>query len=172
MRNKYSKEFDEFVFKNCNKFTFDNLRKKCEKKFNMNIEPNAFRKYLYRRKVHCIDYNENLAIGGRRLTKPIGYEWVRDDGLILIKVAEPSVWIYKQRYIYEKHYGKLKKGEMVIFLDGDRNNYDIDNLKAVTTREYLFARNKGLLSDDKDITRTSMLLGKMYYKTKEIGNEK
>ena len=27
------------------------------------------------------------------------------------------------------------------------------------------------LSNDKDITRTSMLLGKMYYKTKEIGNE-
>lgn len=172
MRNKYSKEFDNYVIKNCAKYNKEDLRKKCEKKFNMDINLNSFSKHLYRINAHCKDYNPNLAIGGiLSNSKPIGSELHRADGYVVVKVAQPNIWKYKHRLIYEQEYGELKKGEMVIFLDGDRNNYDIDNLKAVTIREYLFARNKGLLSNDKDITRTSMLLGKIYYKTKEIENE-
>ena len=43
-------------------------------------------------------------------------------------------YIPLQRYIYEQAYGKLKKGEFVIFLDGDRNNFDLDNLVAINRK--------------------------------------
>lgn len=61
---------------------------------------------------------------------------------------------------------------MVIFLDGNRNNFDINNLKAVTTREYLYARNKKILSKDKEVNRTSLLCGELYYKIKEKEKKK
>ena len=49
-----------------------------------------------------------------------------------------SVWnknyMPLQKYIYEQAFGKLKDDEFVIFLDGDRNNFDLDNLAVVNKK--------------------------------------
>ena len=74
---------------------------------------------------------------------------------------------YKQRLIYKEYYGEIPKGHMIIFLDGDRTNYDINNLKAVSTPEYLCARNKGLISNDKETTKTGFMVVDLLNKTKE-----
>lgn len=44
--------------------------------------------------------------------------------------------IQKHRYIWEQHYGPIKPGEVVIFLDGDRSNFDIDNLCCISRRHF------------------------------------
>lgn len=168
MRNKYTKEFDNYVLKNCSKYDKDDLRKKCEKKFNMNITLNAFSKHLYRINAQCKDYNPNMALGGELSgSKPVGYELHRTDGYVVVKVSQPNVWKYKQRLIYEQHYGKIPKNMMVIFLDGDKTNFDIKNLKAVTTRDYLYARNKHLLFNDSELTRTALMCGELFNKSKK-----
>lgn len=167
MRNKYTKEFDNYVIKNCAKYNKEDLRKKCEKKFNMNINLNSFSKHLYRINAHCKDYNPNLAIGGKLSnSKPIGSELHRTDGYIIVKIAQPSVWEYKHRLIYKQKYGEIPKDTMVVFLDGDKNNFDINNLKAVKTRDYLYARNKHLLSNDSEVTKTALMCGELYNKSK------
>ena len=88
--------------------------------------------------------------------------------MILIKVGQPNIWEYKQRYIYEKYHGAISKDNMVIFLDGDRNNYDIDNLMAVTTPEYNYIKNKGLIFNDAEKTKTAILSARLNYKIKNM----
>lgn len=74
--------------------------------------------------------------------KPMFHERVDRDGYVLIKTEDG--YIPKARYVYEKHHGiKLNNKQIVIFLDNDKQNFDIDNLRAVTWKE------NGLMSGNK-----------------------
>ena len=74
-------------------------------------------------------------------TLPIGTEKMLSDGYIWVKVDnQPKVkkqvnWKQKHRLIYEQHYGNLDDNQKVIFLDGDKLNFNIENLMAVTLEE-------------------------------------
>jgi len=48
-------------------------------------------------------------------------------------------WQLLNRYVWEKHNGKLDKDMVVRHIDGDTMNCDISNLKLVTMRENLIA---------------------------------
>jgi len=63
--------------------------------------------------------------------RPVGSERVDVDGYVMIKVAEPNVWQHKQKYIWEQLHGKVPKGYAVIFVDGDRTNFDPENLRCI-----------------------------------------
>ena len=47
--------------------------------------------------------------------------------------SEPY-WKPLQKYIYEQEYGEIKEDEFIIFLDGNNENYNIDNLCCVDKR--------------------------------------
>ena len=112
----------------------------------------------------------------------IGTEHIRwsttDDkgiGYLNIKVCDGKGnknWIPKQRYIYEQHYGKIPKGHKVIFADGNRFNFDIDNLILVSENENLILNQKSLRANDKEITNTGVLIAKVISKTYEKQNER
>ncbi|MDE7425371.1 MAG: HNH endonuclease [Lachnospiraceae bacterium] len=49
-----------------------------------------------------------------------------------IKVAEPNVWRPKHHVLYEQYHNvKLPDNAKVIFVDGNRTNFDKDNLRLV-----------------------------------------
>ena len=52
-----------------------------------------------------------------------------------IKIAHPNKWQFKHRHVYEQHHGPIPRGHCVIFIDGNRNNFAIENLLAVTRAE-------------------------------------
>ena len=167
MRNKYSEEFNNFLEEQAKNYNISELIEISKEKFGYEISKKAMCKLLYRRKLRHRDYNEKLATSPSE-KKPIGTEWLRKDGMVLIKIGEPSVWTYKQRYIYEKHHGKLPKGYKVIFLDQDRTNFDINNLMAVPASDALVAHNLKVLSSDADVTKTGLMIAGIYNKVKEI----
>lgn len=102
---------------------------------------------------------------------PVGSEWTdSNEGYKWIKVAEPNDWQLKHRYIYEQHYGKIPKGYCVIFLDQDKTNFNLDNLELVRIKDKLTAKNKGLLSTDKEVTKTGIMTAKLINKTYEVKN--
>ena len=98
--------------------------------------------------------------------RDIGDSFVsRKDGYHYIKVGK-NKWVKKQRYLYEQAHGvKLPTRMRVIFLDGDKNNFDIDNLKAVDSRTILMAKNKNLFTSDKETTETGLLVSELILKT-------
>lgn len=66
---------------------------------------------------------------------PIGSETV-ENGIVFVKVYDTGKtrkdWVQKHRLIWEKAHGKLRRREAVLFLDGDRRNFSLDNLYKVS----------------------------------------
>lgn len=89
-------------------------------------------------------------------TLPIGSERVSKDGLIEVKVAmRPSGrvshdnWVPKHRLVWERANGrKVPEGSMVVFLDGDKRNFDPDNLAVETRAERAVMAHNGITYSD------------------------
>ena len=99
--------------------------------------------------------------------KPIGSEFTREDGYIAIKIAEPNKWQLKHHYIWEKANGKIPKGYSVIFLDQNRNNFDLDNLKLVKKEIKLQMCSDNLFFKNKQLTETGLLVAHLKREVKE-----
>lgn len=79
--------------------------------------------------------------GGGRKSRPVGSEYVGKDGYVMYKFApNPTVpgskdnWKLKHVWVYEQEHGSVPEGCNVYFADGDRRNFDPENLVAVPRR--------------------------------------
>lgn len=79
--------------------------------------------------------------GGGRHRVPMYSERASKDGYLVIKAREnPSRpmskdnWVLKHVWVYEQTHGKVPEGHVVYFADGDKRNFDPDNLVAVPRR--------------------------------------
>jgi hypothetical protein len=66
--------------------------------------------------------------GHIRICKKDGYHYVR--------IARAK-YVLKHRHIYEQHHGSIPEGMIVIFVDGNKTNFDICNLRAITRVEHV-----------------------------------
>lgn len=99
---------------------------------------------------------------------PIGTERLTKEGYIEVKIQDGHLnknWKLKHRLIYEQHYGDIPTGYNVIFLDGNRQNFDISNLKLISRAEDLIMNKNKLFSKDKEITESGALIAKVINKS-------
>lgn len=76
---------------------------------------------------------------------PIGTVYKKDkDGYIRIKIgcssfhkrgASKKNYMHLHQYIYEQHYGKIKRDEIIIFADGNPENLSLDNLIKISRKQ-------------------------------------
>lgn len=92
--------------------------------------------------------------------RPVGSERISKDVYIEVKVAEPNKWRLKQRVVYEETKGKIPEGCPIIFLDGNKRNFDIDNLRCITRSELLYLNCNGL-NNSNEITETGILMARL-----------
>lgn len=81
----------------------------------------------------------SVKIGATRLNK---------DGCIEIKIqdgAKNKNWKGKHRLIWEKQNGPIPKGHKIVFIDGNKNNFDINNLALVSNAEEVIINRLGIL---------------------------
>lgn len=90
----------------------------------------------------------------------VGSERISKDGYIEVKVAEPNKWRLKQRVVYEEAKGEIPEGCPIIFLDGNKRNFDIDNLRCITRSELLYLNCNGL-NNSNEITETGILMARL-----------
>lgn len=100
-------------------------------------------------------------------TRRIGDERLDRDGYLYVKVSEglrPSRrnWKMKHRLIYETHNGEIPEGYVVIFLDQNKNNYDIDNLYACSRKVFSYMGRKSLWTNDPEINKANLLISELY----------
>ena len=89
--------------------------------------------------------------------REIGSTRIDTDGYIMIKIAEPNKWQLFQRYVWEKENGrKLLKNECVIFLDGNKENFDPDNLMAIKRSELARVNKNHRITDDPELTKSGI----------------
>lgn len=94
--------------------------------------------------------------------REVGSERTNVDGYIEIKVAEPNRWQLKHRVIYENYHNvKLKSTDVVIFLDGDKQNFDIENLALIDRGINAIMNHDSMRFVDAEITRTGVNIAKL-----------
>lgn len=100
---------------------------------------------------------------------PVGTEIFRD-GYWWVKTGMPNHWKAKHRLVYERANGvRLKRGDVVLFLDGNTENMDPDNLLLVNNRENQLLNHWGFRSGDPEITKTGLAVVRLHvaYETRE-----
>ena len=167
MRNKYSKEFENEMIELATTNEFEKLFYVAITKYNYPITRTQLKQYLSKRKIRYKDYDVNK-VREMGKNKPIGSERVKPDGMIQVKVAKDK-WEYKQRLIYEKYHNvKLNSDDYIIFLDQDRTNFDINNLKRISRHESSILSNQQLFSHNPDVTDVGIQVAKLIIKTKAL----
>lgn len=191
MKHNYSDEENQFIIQNAKGISCKELTKRFNKKFNLKVSENSIKLKKSRLKVKSglvnrfekghIPFNKGMkgymkpeqyekckktmfkkghipynlrSIGSERKNKNCG---------MLVKSQE-GLWMTKSRYIYEKKYGKIPKGYRVIFADRNINNFDLDNLILVTNAEAMIMSSKQLYKDDKELTKTGIIIAKVIHK--------
>jgi hypothetical protein len=90
--------------------------------------------------------------------KPVGTERINGDGYVDVRIRNPTGkcwknWKAKHRIIWEKARGKIPRGHVVIFADGDKRNFAPDNLLMISQKELGVMNLQGLISPNAGLTR-------------------
>lgn len=94
--------------------------------------------------------------------RPIGSERINIDGYIEVKVADPNVWMLKHRVIYEEATGeKLTSKDVIVFLDGNSQNVQFENLAKITNADLARLNQMHLINGDQETGRVGVLLAKL-----------
>lgn len=179
MNKVYTDEMKLFIRENVKGITTYELTDLLNSAFGTNFK---------RKQIKCLIYDMGLKNGvDTRITKesrkkmpisknrivhnklPKGSEGVRN-GYVTIKVDDNNRWKYKQVHIYEQHHNVSVDGnkERVIFLDGNKRNFDIDNLMLISKKENFHMNSRNLRFNDKELTKVGLSLTKLNIKINEL----
>lgn len=140
---KWTDEIMEFVKSVCplREHGFNSRRELAEeinRRFDRDFTERALCSHCYDNGIQlglCYS-NSEVARGEKHWRhRPVG-SFQEKKGYIRIKVAEPNKWMQYQRYVWEQHHpGQSAEGKTVIFMDGNKRNFDISNLECVERAE-------------------------------------
>ena len=165
---KYNPKQKEYLLKISQDYTPRQLMEITNKKFGSNYTFKEFHVYLRTNKIP-FKYEDAKKSHTKGKEYPLGSLGM-NKGMVTIKVGKHK-WIPKQRYIYEQYYGvKLKPNQFVIFLDGDRTNYNIDNLRVVDNKVAGYIGNYNLRSKNKQLSELGLNVAKLMVRTREEEN--
>lgn len=96
----------------------------------------------------------------------VGDELIDEDRYTLVKVQNTGKrwekWKLKHVLIWEQYHNqKVPKGHIVIFLDGNKNNFDINNLVCISRRENIKLNQRHLRFNNSELTKTSINIVKL-----------
>lgn len=105
---------------------------------------------------------------------PIGSERITKDGYVQIKIQEGKFqknWKGKHILIWEEHNGPVPEGHNVIFGDGDKRNFDLNNLILVSKKQMLGLNRNNLIQKDAELTRIGIVIADLNSKISERGKK-
>ena len=110
-------------------------------------------------------------------TKPVGTELELPDGYIWVKIndipkAKKAVnWRQKHRFLWEQNFGEIPDGYLVIFKDGNKRNFNLDNLACVSKQVNLQLSRKHMRYKDADLTEAGIAIAKVMCAIADRANE-
>lgn len=99
---------------------------------------------------------------------PVGTVLVKGDGYTYVKIADPGVWKQKHVLVWEAVNGPRPKGHKLIFADGNKQNFRLENIILVSNAEHVRLNQNHLISDNADITKAGVLLAKLITKSAKL----
>lgn len=111
-------------------------------------------------------------------TRPIGSQYIDQDGYLYIKVKDKGPrfggngkWQQYHHLVWIDAYGAIPKDKVVMFLDRNRSNFDIDNLKMISRQELSMINKYEIYKNDKDINLSLINLIRLINKYNELMGE-
>jgi hypothetical protein len=161
--HKYTPEEMQFIRDNITGRSYAEFTEMFNRRFGCSLSTVALEQKIIK---NC-RLSNGLSSGNFFRIKPVGTELIKPDGYIIVK-TNPGSWKRKHRIIWEAANGPIPKDCAVIFADGDKSNFNLDNLLLVSTKELGIMNRFGLIVPDKDLTRA----GKMVAAIKLLINER
>lgn len=197
---KLTDEAKEFIVANCKGTTCRQMATLVEQKFGGIHTYDQMQGFYYQHDLHSgIDgkfkknstpYNKGLPMvewADKRLidklratqfkkgrdngkSKEINTKIIRTNGYAWIKTAEGK-WENEANIVWRQYNGEIPKDCSIIHLDRNKLNNSIDNLAIVRKKEMLEITAKIGLTDDKELNKAIINLGKFKTKIREKENE-
>lgn len=104
--------------------------------------------------------------------RPVGSERCNSDGYWEIKVEEPNKWRAKHVLIWEAENGPVPKGNVIIFLDGNKNNLKLENLAMISKAENVRKNQMHLYGGTTEIGRIAVDAAKLITKLHKLKSER
>lgn len=172
MKRSYTKEQKEWLLNKLPYYSPIVIADMYKDRFKQDIEVGTIRncktinhiKSNYKRKIFDVSYRD-------KIRKPLYNEKIDNKGQEYIRIGAHK-YQTKRRFIWEQHYGrKIPKDYEVIFLDNDKNNYDIKNLALIKKSTRIFALKTGIDLNNKDIIKATDLILRLNKKTNKKKKE-
>lgn len=107
---------------------------------------------------------------------PVGSERVSADGYVEVKIQDGKLqknWKGKHVLIWEQHNSQpVPPGHAVIFGDGNRRNFDPENLILVSRAQLARMNQSGLIKNDANLTKTGVIIADLLNKIGERKKQK
>lgn len=197
MGHIWTKEESQFLIDNVKGISLKELTNRYNNKFNMNLTESAIANRKYKLNLQSGIAGGQFAKGhipankGKKMSKEqyekskatmfkkgsippnrreIGSERVDKDGYVLVKIQDGHLnknWILKHRLIYEQIHGKIPKNHKVVFADGNKRNFDPENLLLVSYAEELIMNQRKLFKEDAELTKAGLNVAKVLNKARK-----
>lgn len=162
----YNDEMFKFLQKNSKKHTIKELVEIIDKDFGFKFTNKKLANYCIKKGFKYKYANPKKSHSNKSV--PVGTITTKTDGNMLKIKTDNHKWEYLQRKIYEDYYNvKLPEDVYVIFLDQDKRNFDIKNLKAISRRESAIMAKDELFSSEPKVTKTGNIISKYKIRIKE-----
>lgn len=125
----------------------------------------------------CFSSTDHSINNSNHNVLPIGSESLLR-GKVIIKTKEQGNfvnnkwWKYKHHEIWEKAYGKIPKGHIVMFADGNDRNFDLENLVLVKKSEFMSLQQNNLyFKGDAEATKCGINIVKLKLRRNELAKK-
>lgn len=170
MNRWYTKEEISFVKKNIKGVSYIEMIKLFNKRFGLRINLKQFEALMYKHKLRNgigkikpgnVPWNKGKKLGHYNKDHPrykaIGSERILKSCNCSPQYVEVKVgwqtWDRKHKVIWEKANGKVPRGHVIIFADGNNRNFSLDNLLLVSRAELAVMNSAGLICRHKELTK-------------------
>jgi len=101
---------------------------------------------------------------------PIGTERISKDEYIEVKVADGKLnknWKAKHIQVWEAANGPVPKGHVIVFGDGNKQNFNLDNLLLVSRAQLAMLNKYNLIQNDTKLTKAGLIVADIHLKIGE-----
>lgn len=172
----YTDAEKEWLRENQDKMTRANLTKAFNEKFGASVKPTSIsdictKQLGLHRTVNDGRYGkrpkEQLPIGTIRKSQVGTYIKVMDSQNGRFTGYKEPYWLPLQKKIYQDAYGEIEKGKMVCFLDGNTDNFDINNLYCIDRKISAIMSSNKWWTNNRENTLTAIKWCELHYALKE-----
>ena len=189
---KYAPEQVEFLIANVPGHSYREIIQLFQEHFGIQLTLNQIKSFIGNRKLNTgrtgrfkpghVPFNKGkkgISYKGMEATqfkkghkpwnyRPIGAERITTkDGYLEVKVADPNKWRGKHILIWEAANGPVPKGHVVIFGDGNKRNFDINNLLLISRAQLVRLNQNKLIQNDIELTKTGIIIADIHNKIGE-----